>query len=368
MSSVNSLGSGAPETLDDVRSKTSAQLAELLTGVRDVAVLDFPNHQNVGDTMIWLGEMVYLKQLGINVRYISDMKRFSSTLLEKLVPAGPILLHGGGNFGDLWPEYQSFRETIAARFPNRLILQMPQSVEFKDHAAAARANAVFGNHAGFRLLVRDRRSLERAQTLLPDVKVGLCHDAALGWQPRVRGARSKRRHRVLVLARRDREKGLGVEEILRESLQKVDRVTDWGLVGLGAFLWRLARMPLGLARIVPWLADSSAFYPILRLAYNSLARLNASAGLRLFTRSQAIATDRLHAHVLAVLLGQPHLVVDNSYGKIGGVVSNSTERLGILRLVARKAEAAGAFAWLVKASAGEGDLLGDEQRTARDGR
>jgi pyruvyl transferase EpsO len=31
-----------------------------------------------------------------------------------------------------------------------------------------------------------------------------------------------------------------------------------------------------------------------------------------------VITDRLHGHILCTLLGIPHCVIDNSYGKIGG--------------------------------------------------
>jgi pyruvyl transferase EpsO len=30
-----------------------------------------------------------------------------------------------------------------------------------------------------------------------------------------------------------------------------------------------------------------------------------------------VITDRLHAHILSLLLGIPHAVLDNSYGKVG---------------------------------------------------
>ena len=47
---------------------------------------------------------------------------------------GTILLHGGGNFGDLWPIYQRFREHVIAAFPDHRIVQLPQTVHFRDAA------------------------------------------------------------------------------------------------------------------------------------------------------------------------------------------------------------------------------------------
>jgi exopolysaccharide biosynthesis predicted pyruvyltransferase EpsI len=333
--------------LDEVRAESLNVLGNLLRGQRKVALLDFPNHQNVGDSMIWLGEEQYLRDLHMRVAYVADVQRYSPELLNKRVPTGPILLHGGGNFGDLWPEFQDFREQVVRDFPERQIIQLPQSIQFRDTQAAARANGVFGGHRGFHLLVRDLESFEKAQRLLPDVAVRFSHDSALGWRPPV-GERLRGRTRLVVLARQDHEKGLGIAELARSSLRADDVVIDWGLSGYPAVSWRLARMPLGLARVWPWLKRSSLFYPVVRSAYKRLANLNGRAGIRLFQTARGVATDRLHAHVLAVLLGLPHVIADNSYGKIGGVLRATTSSIGEHRLVTDQEEAEAAFVWLAK--------------------
>ena len=36
----------------------------------------------------------------------------------------------------------------------------------------------------------------------------------------------------------------------------------------------------------------------------------------MLSKGRAVITDRLHAHILCVLLGIPHVVLDNSYGKV----------------------------------------------------
>ncbi|PZF62872.1 hypothetical protein DEJ33_15315 [Curtobacterium sp. MCPF17_047] len=317
-----------PQSLEQLRHETQAVLQALVGPHRDVALLDFPNHQNVGDTMIWRGELDHLAGLGLRVRYRTDIQRFSRELLDKLVPDGPILLHGGGNFGDLWPDFQRFRERIVSLYPNRRVIQLPQSIEFRDPAAAEAANQVFGQHDDFHLLVRDWQSHARARATLPDVRVQFCHDAALGWQPRAGGGRTNEKVDVLVLARRDHERGIGISRFVQARPGRRDRTADWGLSGIDALLWRLARVPLGLARTVPKLASLPAYYPAMSFAYRALAALNLRDGLRLFRGSRVIATDRLHAHVLALLLRKPHVVADNNYGKIAGVMNASTGDLG----------------------------------------
>lgn len=50
--------------------------------------------------------------------------------------------------------------------------------------------------------------------------------------------------------------------------------------------------------------------------YDHAARIRLARGSRILSDSQILITDRLHGHILASLMGIPHIVLDNSYGKI----------------------------------------------------
>jgi pyruvyl transferase EpsO len=52
--------------------------------------------------------------------------------------------------------------------------------------------------------------------------------------------------------------------------------------------------------------------------------MNLKAGTSAFKDRSLIITDRLHAHVLAALMGIPHVVLDNSYGKVGSIFGDYT--------------------------------------------
>ena len=49
----------------------------------------------------------------------------------------------------------------------------------------------------------------------------------------------------------------------------------------------------------------------------SAARARVARGCALLSSGRVVITDRLHAHILSLLLGIPHAVLDNSYGKLG---------------------------------------------------
>jgi exopolysaccharide biosynthesis predicted pyruvyltransferase EpsI len=52
----------------------------------------------------------------------------------------------------------------------------------------------------------------------------------------------------------------------------------------------------------------------------------------LLSSGRVVITDRLHAHLLCLLAGIPHAVLDNSYGKLGGFLDRWTgEAAGVYR-------------------------------------
>jgi len=106
-------------------------LAPYISQELPLAIVDFPDIRNCGDSAIWLGEVAYLKQrFNKRADYVSRIVDFSAEELERRVPEGPVFIHGGGNFGDIWVAHQDFREAILERFPNRQIIQLPQSIHY----------------------------------------------------------------------------------------------------------------------------------------------------------------------------------------------------------------------------------------------
>src|SRR3546814_4637985 len=89
---------------------------------------------------------------------------------------GPILIHGGGNMGTLWPKHEAFRLHLLRTHRGHPVVQMPQSIHYADPAAAAEMAEAIRNHGQFTLLVRDARSLAFAERHF-DCAIRLCPDA-----------------------------------------------------------------------------------------------------------------------------------------------------------------------------------------------
>src|SRR5512141_721889 len=102
-----------PDCVAEQKAELRRVLDPLLRGTPGVALLDFPSHSNVGDSAIWLGERALLRSIGAPVRYCADLESFDPEACRAAHPeGGAILLHGGGNLGDVWPRHQEFRERV----------------------------------------------------------------------------------------------------------------------------------------------------------------------------------------------------------------------------------------------------------------
>jgi exopolysaccharide biosynthesis predicted pyruvyltransferase EpsI len=303
-----------------------------------VALLDFPNHTNVGDQAIWLGNRRLLEQLGIEVGYVADHASYSPRRLRQRVPRGPVLFHGGGSFGDVWPDFQAFRERAIADFRDRRVVMLPQTIEFRDAAALRRAAASLAAHPDCRLLVRDATSLAVAEAEFPGTRPLLAPDTALMLElERPAAAETD----IVWLSRADaeRERGGAAEELGVETV-------DWtghrpGEPGwtpayrrLHSATWAWGRRARRHPRLWPLV------YPALERGYAALARERLGVGLAMLSRGHVVVTDRLHAHILCLLLEIPHVVVDTGYGKLTRFIRAWTEDASSMRLAGSWTEGA----------------------------
>jgi exopolysaccharide biosynthesis predicted pyruvyltransferase EpsI len=294
--------------MSDVIRRLQGIAVDTLRGIggeAPFALVDFPDHANVGDSAIWSGTTAYLSaHRGRQPRYVSSIDAFSEAALRAALPEGPIFVHGGGNFGDLWPRHQEFRERLLERFPDREIIQLPQSVHFDDPARAARAAKAIAQHGKFRLFVRDQPSYEFAAARF-ECEIALCPDMAV-----FIGALDREAPDVdaFYLLRTDKERAV------LETAGRADytwRVDDWLVESRLSIEMRKVLRVLRETRGGQW--DRLA----LRAAsYETAASARVLRGCRLLSSGRVVITDRLHAHLLCLLAGIPHAVLDNSYGKL----------------------------------------------------
>lgn len=299
-------GPGLPA---DLRRRALQTLEALIDPAEPYALIDFPNHTNVGDSAIWLGNLSVLRTLGArSPRYTCDYKTYSRTNLAARVGRGTILLNGGGNFGDLYPHHQELREAVLQAFPQNRVIQLPQSLHFRSREALERAARICDTHPAFILLVRDQASLAAAQRTFRS-RIELCPDLAFGLESLP--PRSQEREGIVFIKRRDREARLGPARVAEpDDVTRADWPHEEG--GLSHRIHAALQRRSGRHR---WLGRLHATNARLREA---MAAYRVEVGCRMVGRGRAVITDRLHAHILCLLMRIPHCLLDNSYGKVRG--------------------------------------------------
>lgn len=282
-----------------------------------IAYLDYAFHFNIGDLLINLGSEALFERLGHDVRLRlsffdlcevdwSDpagarLKASARRTLDALPAEVVLVLHGGGNFGDWYPEYQALRESVVAHCAARRIVMLPQSLHFRDAGAQRRSLDRLLAHRDLHLFLRDAESLDAVRAhdpghgrLLPDMAHALWRMP--GWiaPPAPPGAAT------LWLRRRDGE---------------ARRVAapggfDWAdLVGpLDHLAFRALRRAMH--------RDLDRRHRVTARAWQALTGRVVARARRHFAAHGEIATDRLHGLILAALLERPVRYLDNRYGKL----------------------------------------------------
>lgn len=301
-------------------------LRPLLEGVPRVALLDVPTHQNVGDSAIYLGTLALLRRAGVRVCYTCSLETYAQDTLARELGDGAILLAGGGNLGDLWPLHQQLRERVLADFPSATVIQLPQSLYFRDPAALARARTAFAAHRRFTILLRDARSLAASRAAF-DAPTELCPDLAFALGPLRRPVAPTAQ--VVWLARRDREAAPNADSGNHTTF-------DWALERPSP-LSRVERMGHTLTSAHPRI-EPFTHGPLMRLGVIA-SRRRVRSGCAMLAAGSTVITDRLHGHILSLLLGIPHAVLDNSYGKVRSFYETWTRDAPIVRWADNAADA-----------------------------
>ena len=281
----------------------------------DYVFLDLPYYSNVGDMLIWEATLQILKKVKQRCLYSCSVETYRKPKIGKDVI---LLFSGGGNFGDLWPGHQELRHRILNDYPNNDILQLPQSVWFDNDENLRKDVEAFSMHRGkITICLRDQQSFDIVKDNYSDnVNPLLLPDMALSFNIK----KYCRYHRIklqsgdgtLLVKRKDKE------DAAQFPTCHYDHKGDWPCMETAI------RQEQWYNNIIHSLRkrDVSAkkqdkftdwyYRNILMDAY-------IQTGIRFINPYRHVVTDRLHAGILAWLMGKDVTLVDNSYGKISSL-------------------------------------------------
>ncbi len=329
------------------RERIDRVVAEHLPRGEPVALVNFPNHANAGDDAVWLGAEAALARLGHRITYRASWGAYHPEALRRAHPRGAVLLNGGGNLGDVYRRQQEVRERVLDDFADRTVVQLPQSIWFREPAKQEAFGDRVRAHGGVHLLVRDHPSRTVADTM-GAVAVVLCPDLALGLPARPRPVPVA--VDIVWCARADPE----VSVLERPGAEPGVQVVDWSLEDpAGPAPPSVVRCTSALDR---WATNRIQRHPrslwTARLAgagYGCLAHHWVDRAVALLSPGRVVVTERLHAHVFCLWLGIPHVILETTNGKIGALVdawtaesplvhraSDPEEALALARALVRK--------------------------------
>ena len=306
--------------MDDLKNRIN--ILSTLIGKNPVVYLDYPVYRNIGDLFIMLGTEKFLSENNYSVEFRAMGNLVGSpniTVSEDTV----ILLQGGGNFGDLHPRFQRYREKILENFRKNKIIILPQTIYFSSRQQLLKSADVFRRHNNLHLCVRDKQSYNIASKYFCD-NVYLIPDMAHYLWPIEKRTTVKTRD-VLFLIRGDMESGSVPEDLI----QKKKFWVDWDdIIGINQIY--VIRCFI-IAHIAAHILERRRLIHKLWIRYVNWL---TDRTLSFLSQHHHIVTSRLHGHLLALLLDIPCTLLDNSYGKNSAYVKSWTHSSDKLELVA----------------------------------
>lgn len=295
------------ERIEKLRHMIDELILPLVTS--DYVLWGLPYYINPGDNLIWEGTLDLLKQSGRKCLGTCGWDEYKYVPLKEDTV---ILILGGGYFGDLWRGgWQPVVDTIT-RYPHNPIVIMPQSIFYENHRLADEDARRMEICEHLTVCVRDKQSYDYALKQFPTHQTILVPDMAFHISMRkLKRIGFHETDKTLYLKRGDKEMSDKTVNIDNNHLE----VNDWPLMNRTApFLVRQAY------RICHFFEPKKRRIEVMHrlFMYYGHRNLVTIDAVRFIGRYRTVYSTRLHAMILAYLLGKEIYIVDNSYRKVSG--------------------------------------------------
>ncbi len=257
----------------------------------DVYLIGIPEYGNIGDQAIAEAEYRFIKKYFPQkkvVQITENMVKFDLHNVKKYISdSALIVLQGGGNIGNLWPDQEKMRKMIIDAFPNNQIIVMPQTIAIT--GGEKEINKILYKYKGENIWItlREQKSYEYLKQYGIYERIVLTPDIVLSMKMRK--------------SYRER-KGIGI--CLRNDVESVisykDRVKIMNQLTIKN--------------------NTQIFDTVINKHISLNERSNViNEFMDYISQFKVIVTDRLHCMVLAYLTYTPCIAFQNSNGKVRGV-------------------------------------------------
>lgn len=146
---------------------------------KKIVYLLTPNHGNMGDQAIAYATEKYLKEnfseYDILEFHKDEIYKYAETIKKILNKDDLIVLHGGGNLGNLYMVEEEARRSVIEKFPENKIISMTQTISFtKDSNGQKELNRtkqIYNNHKDLTIIARENLSFKIMKEELINCKI-----------------------------------------------------------------------------------------------------------------------------------------------------------------------------------------------------
>ncbi len=266
----------------------------------DYVYLDLPYHSNIGDTLIWKGIETFLASLSYKCLFRSSNETFENISIPSDVI---ILLHGGGNFGDLYAPHSELRRRVVLSYPNNKIIILPQTVYYEGARNARLDAKIFRQHKHLTICARDQYSYRFLKAfgfsknilLIPDMAFCINREELMQYsRPSL--------NKDLFFKRVDREKSDGIDI---SYLPDIYDTSDWPNYETSE----------PMVEHLYELINNRQFKEADEYAVSTYLPQRVITGVEHISQYNQVFSNRLHGAILSILLGKDVYILDNFYGK-----------------------------------------------------
>ena len=274
------------EVIEEAQRIQMVMFKALIGKFKFAMLLCFAAFENKGDPAISVGELNIIKKLGIQIIFHCETGHcHENVILDKARNISGkfntedivILMQGGGNMLSYLHEDYA-RKLVLETFPNHEVVLFPQSIwHVANQEETRKYQNAYSKHKHLTILYRDRPSYNLGRKLFPDVKCFLMPDMAfqIGTVERFLSPT----HDIMWVKRTDIESPkYNIPSIMYGYDVIAEDWLEW---------WT----PRGRSKLE-----------------NSV--LMAANGMMFLQRGRVVVTDRLHGHILSVLCGIQHVIID----------------------------------------------------------
>lgn len=279
----------------------------------DYVLYGLPYYTNIGDTLIWEGELELLREVPFKCLGVCGLNEVPKVSLSKDTI---ILITGGGYWGDVWRKsFENMLEAIKDHLDNKIIF-LPASMHYENKENIEKDASFLSKFHNLTICARDKVSFDFAQKyfsnsvmLVPDMAFYIKESYLRQWMVPTED-------KNLFLKRKDKELSDSSLHIYIKNAE----VHDWPTMeNEPSFKEKLCyKILYEIERFKVYCPRFESQGKLLRdyIYYSILRPCMTQCGVRFISSYKKIYTTRLHVLILSVLLEKKVEIIDNSYGKL----------------------------------------------------